>query len=139
LHDTQVPWQALSQHTPSEQNPLAQAAPEVQAVPLAAAHLPVPSHAVWPEQLPATWVPAAAAVQVPKLPATLHDWQGPAHVADSQHTPSTQLPLAHWLAKSLLQPVPLPKPVTLYSQVSPRTPPVLPTPPKSTTTARLLS
>jgi hypothetical protein len=139
LHDTQIPLQALSQHTPSAQNPLAQFVPEVQVEPLAALHLPVPSHAVWPEQLPATSMPGVTAEQVPSLPATLQALQAPAQVADSQHTPSTQLPLAQRLAKSLLHPVPLPKPVTLYSQVSSRALPPFPEPPKSTTTARLLS
>jgi hypothetical protein len=33
----------------------------------------------------------------PARPATLHDWQLP-HPFDEQQTPSTQLPLSHWLA-----------------------------------------
>jgi hypothetical protein len=138
LHETQVPVQALSQHTPSLQNPLAHAAAPAQAEPLAALHDPVASHAWSPEQLPATWVPAAASTQVPSLPGTLQDLHGPEHEADSQHTPSTQLPEAHWLANAAVHPVPLPQPVTLYSQVSSVAMPYS-MPPNKTITPRWLS
>jgi hypothetical protein len=43
--------------------------------------------------------------QVPALPATLQAWQLPVH-ALLQHTPSTQLPLAHWLAMAHATPLP---------------------------------
>ena len=138
LHETQVPVQALSQHTPSLQNPLAQAAALEQPVPLAALHAPVASHAWVPEQLPATCVPGAASTQEPTLPGTLQDLHGPEHDADSQHTPSTQLPEAHWLADAAVQPVPLPLPVTLYSHVSSVARPDA-MPPNKTTTPRWLS
>lgn len=118
LHETQAPVQAPLQHTPSAQNPLAQAVAPVQAPPLAVLQAPVPSHAWSPEQLPGTWVPAAANTQAPALPGTLQDWHGPPHDADPQHTPSTQLPEEHRLAVAAVHPVPLPRPVTLYDQVS---------------------
>jgi hypothetical protein len=44
----------------------------------------------------ASVLPEGTLVQVPMLPATLHAWQVPAQ-ALLQQTPSTQLPLAHWL------------------------------------------
>ena len=113
LHETQAPVQALPQHTPSAQNPLAHAVALVQAPPLAVLQAPVPSHAWSPEQLPTTWVPAAANTQAPALPGTLQDWHGPEHETDPQHTPSTQLPEEHRLAVAAVHPVPLPRPVTL--------------------------
>ena len=112
------PVHGLLQHTPSTHAPEAQAAALVQAVPLLARQLPVPSQA-WPSaQLPATVVPALAATQVPSDPATLHALHGPLQVELPQHTPSTQYPLAHEAAKAAVQPSPLPRPVTVYSQVS---------------------
>jgi hypothetical protein len=42
-------------------------------------------------------LPDATGLQVPALPATLQASQEPPH-AVLQHTPSTQLPLPHWLA-----------------------------------------
>jgi hypothetical protein len=138
LHETQVPAQALLQHTPSLQNPLAHAAALVQALPPAVLQAPVASHAWSPEQLPATWVPGEANRQAPALPGTLQDLHGPEHEADSQHTPSTQLPDAHELAVAAVHPVPLPRPVTRYSQVSSVAVPHG-MPPNSTTTPRWLS
>jgi hypothetical protein len=41
-------------------------------------------------------LPAATGEQVPTLPGTLQESQAPLH-AVSQQTPSTQLPLRHWL------------------------------------------
>jgi len=63
---------------------------------------------------------------------------GPEHEADSQHTPSTQLPEAHRLAVAAVHPVPLARLVTLYSHVSSV---VMPfgVPPNNTTTPRWLS
>jgi len=138
LHETQVPVQALLQHTPSLQNPLAHAVALLQALPSALLQAPVASHAWSPEQLPATWVPGEANTQVPALPGTLQDLHGPEHEADSQHTPSTQLPEAHRLALAAVHPVPLPRLVTLYSQVSSVAVPHG-MPPNSTTTPRWLS
>lgn len=138
LHETQVPVQALLQQTPSLQNPLAHAAALVQTLPSAVLQAPVASHAWSPEQLPATWVPGEANTQVPALPGTLQDLHGPEHEAESQHTPSTQLPEAHRLAVAAAHPVPLPRLVTLYSQVSSVAVPHG-MPPNSTTTPRWLS
>jgi hypothetical protein len=138
LQETQVPVQALSQHTPSLQNPLAQALALVQVWPLAVLHAPVASHAWAPEQLPATCVPGDANTQVPSWPETLQDMHGPAQEADPQHTPSTQLPEEHRLAVTAVHPVPLPQPVTLYSQVSSVAKPFT-MPPNNTTTPRWLS
>jgi hypothetical protein len=57
-------------------------------------------------------------MQVPSWPATLHDWQAPEQDAFSQHTPSTQKPEAQFDAVAAVQPSPLPRFATLYSQVS---------------------
>jgi hypothetical protein len=118
LHDTHTPVHPVLQHTPPVQNPLAQSAALVHVFPFEVLHAPVVSHAWSPEQLPAIWVPGAANTQVPALPATLHDLHAPEHEAESQQTPSTQLPEAHCAAVAAVQPVPLPQPVTVYSQVS---------------------
>ena len=83
------------QHTPSVQKPLAHSVPLVHALPFEALQAPVASQASSPEQLPGTCVPGVARTQVPALPATLHDLHAPVQVADSQHTPSTQLPEEH--------------------------------------------
>jgi hypothetical protein len=81
-----------------------------------------------------------ARTHFPSEPATSHDLHGPVQEADSQHTPSTQLPEAHEEAKAAVQPSPLPKAVTLYSHVSVEGPePLLGAPPNTTTTPRPLS
>jgi hypothetical protein len=55
----------------------------------------VPVHRYGPHAgLPS--LPAATREHVPTLPGTLHALQAPAQ-AVLQHTPSTQLPLPHWL------------------------------------------
>jgi hypothetical protein len=118
LQDTQAPSQALSQHTPSTQEPEAQTLALEQAVPFLALQFPVPSHACVTAQLPGTSVPGAARTQVPSLPATLHDWQAPEQDAAAQQTPSTQNPEAQFDAVAEVHPSPLPRLVTLYSQVS---------------------
>jgi hypothetical protein len=119
LQDTQVPSHAFSQHTPSTQNPEAQALALEQAVPFLTLQLPLLSHAC-PGQLPGTSVPAVATVQIPSCPTTLHDWQVPEQTALEQHTPSTQKPEAQVFAVAAVQPSPLPRFATLYSQVSVR-------------------
>ncbi len=48
-------------------------------------------------------LPAATGLHVPTLPATLHASQAPPQ-AVLQHTPSTQLPLPHWLAAEQVAP-----------------------------------
>jgi hypothetical protein len=53
----------------------------------------------------APWGSPLTATQVPALPATSQAWHCPSHVW-SQHTPSTQLPLAHWLAPPQATPSP---------------------------------
>jgi hypothetical protein len=138
LQDTQVPSHALSQHTPSTQKPEAQVLALEQAVPFLTLQLPLLSHA-WPGQLPGTSVPAAATVHVPSWPTTAHDWQVPEQTALEQQTPSTQKPEAQVFAVAAVQPSPLPRFVTLYSQVSVTS--VLPSAgvPNSTITPRLLS
>jgi hypothetical protein len=118
LQDTQVPSHALLQHTPSAQKPEAQVLALLHAWPLLALQLPLPSQASPLEQLPGTWVPACARTQVPSWPLTLHDLHGPVQDADSQHTPSTQLPETQVEAVLVEQPSPLARRVTLYSQVS---------------------
>ena len=138
LHDAQVPLHALLQHTPSAQKPEAQVEAALHGCPLLLLQFPLPSQACPFEQLPATSVPALARTQVPSEPETLHDLHGPVQEADSQHTPSTQLPDAQEDAKAAVQPSPLPHPDTLYSQVS-SVYPIFVLPPKSTTTPRPLS
>jgi hypothetical protein len=118
LQDTHVPLHALLQHTLSTQKPEAHALPLLHAWPLLVLQLPLPSQACPLEQLPGTSVPACARTQVPSWPLTLHDLHGPVQDLDSQHTPSTQLPDAHTEAVLVEHPSPLPRPVTLYSQVS---------------------
>jgi hypothetical protein len=65
LHETHLPSQALSQHTPSTQNPEAQTLALEQATPFLFLQLPLPSHACPSAQLPGISVPAAALVHVP--------------------------------------------------------------------------
>jgi uncharacterized iron-regulated membrane protein len=73
----------------------------------------------------------------------LHDWQTPEQAAVEQQTSSTQKPEAQVDAVAAVHPSPLPRFVTLYSQISfafweptgvPRR-----LPPKSTITLRTLS
>jgi len=63
-------------------------------------------------------VPAAAGAQVPSWLSTAQDWQTPEQDAVPQHTPSTQKPEAQVDAVADVHPSPLPRLVTLYSQVS---------------------
>jgi hypothetical protein len=94
LHAWQVPVQAVSQQTPSTQCPLAHWLPTVQATASAARQLPAPLHTLVPVHEGGSCWKAGVARHVPTLPAMLQAWQVPAH-ALLQHTPSTQLPLAH--------------------------------------------
>ncbi len=111
VHDT-------SQQTPSTQTPLAQSALELQACPFFFLQPPLPSHAFPASQLPGTSVPGRAGLHVPSEPGTAHDWHAPLQAATSQQTSSTQKPLAQDDGELALQPSPLPRLVTLYSQVS---------------------
>jgi hypothetical protein len=95
LQDTHGPEQAALQQTPSTQKPDAHSALVVQARPLLALQLPVPSQAFPASQLLATSVPALTGEQVPSDPGTLQDLHVPAHAAASQQTPSVQNPLVH--------------------------------------------
>jgi hypothetical protein len=52
------------------------------------------------------FVPAATGAHAPMLPPTLQAWQA-GHVADPQQTPSTQLPLMHWLPAMQVMPLAL--------------------------------
>jgi len=65
-----------------------------------APHVPLPVHAV---RRPVVWAGPVTATQVPTLPVTSHAWHWPEH-AVLQHTPSTQLLLAH--SPAALQVVP---------------------------------
>jgi hypothetical protein len=49
-------------------------------------------------------LPETTGLHVPTLPATLHASHAPPH-AVLQHTPSTQLPLPHWLAEVQVTPL----------------------------------
>jgi hypothetical protein len=141
LQDTQVPSHALSQHTPSAQKPEAQVLALEQAAPFFALQMPLLSHA-WPSgQLAGMAAPGAAGLQLPSWPVTAQDWQAPEQEAVAQQTPSTQNPEAQFDAVAAVHPSPLPRFVTLYSQVSlvmaKGTTAKLP--PKSTITPRWLS
>jgi hypothetical protein len=118
LHDTHLPSHALSQHTPSTQKPEAQSLALEQVTPFLLLQLPLPSHACPFEQLPGTSVPAAACMQVPSWPTTAQDRHGSEQDALEQHNPSTQKPEAQFDALVAVQPSPLPRFATLYSQVS---------------------
>jgi hypothetical protein len=139
LHDEHRPVQPLSQHTPSTQKPEAQTLALEQTVPFFALQLPLPSHACPSVQLPVISAPAAAWLQVPWWPSTAHDWHTPEQDATAQHTPSTQKPEAQLVAVAAVHPSPLPRLVTLYSQVSLRFEPSYGPAPKSTITPRWLS
>jgi hypothetical protein len=70
-HETQAPLQAALQHTPSIQNPLAQAAPVVQATPIGASG----TASVWASRpasssAPASCVALASARGASNLPAS---------------------------------------------------------------------
>jgi hypothetical protein len=138
VHVTHLPSHGFSQHTPSTQKPEAQTPALEQVTPFLVLQLPLPSHACPSAQLPGISVPAAAPVQLPSCPATAQDWQDPEHAAIEQQTPSTQKPDAQVDAVAAVHPSPLPRLVTLYSQVWIASP-LLPLPPKSTTAPRWLS
>jgi len=81
-------------------------------VELTCVHAPEPLHVPVLPQVPllahpprGSPAPAATLVQVPRLPATLQAWQVE-HVGLPQQTPSTQLPLVHWLALEQAAPAP---------------------------------
>jgi hypothetical protein len=99
LHDWQVPLQAVLQQTPSTQKPVRHCDEALHVEPLLSRHVPAPLHAPLPVHALAgkvSCMPNGMFVQVPREPETAHDWQVGVH-ALPQHTPSTQLPLAHWL------------------------------------------
>ena len=83
-------------------------------------------------------MPAWASLQAPSNPGTLHDWQVPVQEAAAQQIPSTQLPDAQVEAEAAVPPSPLPRLVTLYSQVSLLGPPPR-LPPNMTATPRPMS
>lgn len=84
-------------------------------------HVSATSHS--PAESRHTTVDGAGA-HVPTLPGTLHAWQSfgapPPH-ASSQQTPSTQTPLAHWVAALQVEPSGLGDTQTPVSQISPDT------------------
>jgi len=104
----QAPAQAVLQHTPSTQLPLWHSELNVQAVPFASVvHKLVPLQTVAPEHSSSGSVPAAMRPHVPSVPlpflAAVQARQVPVHNW-SQHTPSTQSPLAQ--VAPVLQAVP---------------------------------
>src|SRR5262245_49427142 len=107
LHCWQVPLQAVLQQTPSAQLPLAQSLNVVQLRPSSDLHCWLASQA-WSVGQVSSGEPAGTFVQVPELPATLHDLHRPAHsvVVCAQQTPSTQLPDIQFAAVAAVQPVP---------------------------------
>jgi hypothetical protein len=134
-----MPSHLFSQHTPSTQNAEAQTVALEHVVPFLLLHTPLPSQACPLAQLPGTSVPAATGEQVPSWLSTAQDWQAPEQDAVPQHTPSTQKPEAQVEAVAEVHPSPLPRLVTLYSQVSlvDMIPSIVP--PNTTTTPRWLS
>ena len=121
LHCWQVPLQAVLQQTPSVQLPLAHSVNDVQVWPSSALHCWVASHARSLGQV-SSGCPAGTLLQVPALPATLHDLHLPAHSAAvcAQQTPSTQFFDLHLSAVAVVQPAPLSRSVAfgMYSQNS---------------------
>ena len=118
LHASQVPVQALPQHTPSTHRPEPHCPAALQAVPganfathapptqrnpaphwLSTLHpdrqLPEPSQVLAP-QSPAGSVPTGTGLQVPTFPEALQA-KHPAPQALLQHTPSTHWPERHWV------------------------------------------
>jgi len=92
MQDTHMPLQALLQHTPSTQKPEAHALALLHAWHCWSA-VSAGVTGLSARTAAGTSVPAWARTQVPSWPLTLHDLHGPAQDADSQHTPSTQLPM----------------------------------------------
>jgi hypothetical protein len=99
----QLPVQAVLQQTPSTQLPLRHWLPCEHAWPVVSTQAPAPLQVLVPVQLGASGWPDGTLVQVPRLPGTLHAWQVPLQ-PELQQTPSTQLPLAHWLSCEQLWP-----------------------------------
>lgn len=87
-----APHEALPQHMPSTQAPLAHSLPRLQVCPLAFLHAPVPSQVCVPLQVSS--VVDFTGLQVPALPLRLQAVHAPVQ-AEPQHTPSAQLPLEH--------------------------------------------
>jgi hypothetical protein len=109
-------------HAPPEQEPasLSVAVPAGQLVleqPVPSAYFwqpPAPSHLPFVPQVDAPWsvqnvvgaaVPGGSGAHAP-VPDTLHAWQA-GQLALPQHTPSTQLPLMHWLPVAQARPLAL--------------------------------
>ena len=65
-------------------------------IPQPAVQAPAPSQLLGPHPLSGS-VPTGRLLQVPAFPASAHETHAPTQ-AVLQHTPSTQLALAHWLA-----------------------------------------
>lgn len=132
-HDTHAPTQAVSQHTPSAQKPEAHSQPLAQvpearlathapalhqldaalhSLPQAWAQVvrqaPAPSQVYAPQPFSGS-LAAACGVQVPSAPGWLHEAQALPQL-ELQHTPSTQLPVPHWLP--LVHEAPRPNPAT---------------------------
>lgn len=103
-HAKQVPPQVVLQQTRSTQCPLKHSVPSVQACPFGRTHAPLPLQASGATQVPGSLTATGTLVQVPTIPPTAQDTQVPPHAA-LQQTPSTQMPLVHWLAD--MQPAPL--------------------------------
>ncbi len=94
-HAWHVVEHAELQQNPSTQNPLPHSAFCVHAPPIPIdPQAPAPLQVVAPRHSFAGSEPFAMLEHVPMEPALLHAWQVPLHTV-LQHTPSTQLPLAH--------------------------------------------
>ena len=116
LHTSPAPQLPAGAHAPFTHCPVPHSAPVAQGLPLgllpthtppaqvlpplhsalpaqAKSQLPLPVHSDAPHSLPGS-SPAATGVHAPSRPARLHAMHVPLH-ATSQHTPSTQNPVAH--------------------------------------------
>ena len=91
-HASQRPVQAVAQQTLSTQNVDAHCVAPVHGCATVRRQLPFASHVSLPVQLSGS-VPFVTAVQVPGVVRS-HAWHVP-QLADSQQTPSTQLPVSH--------------------------------------------
>ena len=105
VHDWHPPVQEVLQHTPSTHLPVRHWVLPVQGDPWARRQAPEPLQTLLPTQVGESCWPVGVLTQVPTLPETPHDWHDPVQ-AVLQQTPSTQLPLAHWLPSAQAMPSP---------------------------------
>jgi hypothetical protein len=116
------PVHAESQQTPSAQKPFTHWLFCVQPTPLPRRQAPAPLQTLVPVQLGESCWLSGMLAQVPTLPGRLQVWHVPLQLL-LQQTPSTQLPLVHWLPCA--QRIPLLRrhaPEPLHTELPPHVP-----------------